>query len=172
MNCSMFHAHDLTSTHPAHSMRTACPCAPCATRDLCSSSFSPLRSALEAAIRNEPDHRDREIQRQRDPRVHERQSHRQDIEHERDVALDVAADARRELRIAAVRPDRARAPGSCRRSRSSTARGRRRPPAIGAKWFSPIHAVVNGVSDSQNNKCRLAHNTGPLTCLTACSMWW
>ena len=39
-----------------------------------------------------------------------------------------------------------------------------------AKWFSPIHAVVNGTSDSQNSRWRLAHSTGPVTRRIACSM--
>ena len=32
----------------------------------------------------------------------------------------------------------------------------------GAKWFSPIQPVMNGVSDSQNRRCRFAHITLPL----------
>ena len=40
-----------------------------------------------------------------------------------------------------------------------------------AKWFSPIHPVVNGSSDSQNSRCRLAHNTTPFTRPAACIMW-
>lgn len=50
------------------------------------------------------------------------------------------------------------------------------PPytAVGtaAKWCSPIHAVVNGNSDGQNNRCRFAHNTTPDTRWLIDSMWW
>ena len=40
----------------------------------------------------------------------------------------------------------------------------------GAKQFSPIHPVMNGMSESQKRRCRFAHNTLPLTRSTACSM--
>src|SRR5262249_52799663 len=32
-----------------------------------------------------------------------------------------------------------------------------------AKWVPPIQAVTNGVSESQNKRCMLAHSTAPLT---------
>ena len=35
----------------------------------------------------------------------------------------------------------------------------------------PIHAVTNGTIDSQNSRCRLAHNTPPEMREVACSMW-
>ena len=35
--------------------------------------------------------------------------------------------------------------------------------AQAAKWDSPIHAVVTGVSESQKSRCRFAHSTAPLT---------
>jgi len=37
-----------------------------------------------------------------------------------------------------------------------------------AKLVSPIQLVTNGVSESQNNRCRLAQRIDPLTCRTAC----
>ena len=46
-----------------------------------------------------------------------------------------------------------------------------RADGAAAKWFSPIQPVANGTSDSQNNRCRLAHRIGPVTRLHACSMW-
>ena len=33
------------------------------------------------------------------------------------------------------------------------------------KWFSPIHPVANGNSDSQNSRCRLAQSIAPVTAL-------
>ena len=36
-----------------------------------------------------------------------------------------------------------------------------------AKWFSPIQPVTKGMSDSQNNRCRLAQRMRPSTCRTA-----
>ncbi len=41
-----------------------------------------------------------------------------------------------------------------------------------AKLFSLIHAVVNGISESQNNRCRFAHRIPPVTRWVAWSMWW
>ena len=41
-----------------------------------------------------------------------------------------------------------------------------------ANSFSPIHAVPNGTSDSQNSSSMFAHSTRPLTVLAACSRWW
>ena len=38
-----------------------------------------------------------------------------------------------------------------------------------AKLVSPIQAVTNGTSDSQNSRCRFAHKERPSTCLMACS---
>jgi hypothetical protein len=38
------------------------------------------------------------------------------------------------------------------------------------KWFSPIHPVVNGNNESQNNRCRLAQSIAPVTVVTACNM--
>jgi hypothetical protein len=37
--------------------------------------------------------------------------------------------------------------------------------------FSPIHAVTNGTSDSQNSRCRLAHRIAPVTRWVQYSMW-
>ena len=50
-----------------------------------------------------------------------------------------------------------------RRRRPSAGRRRRAAVGSGAKWFSPIQAVANGNSDSQNSRCRFAHSTPPLT---------
>ena len=41
----------------------------------------------------------------------------------------------------------------------------------GANWFSPIHAVAKGSSDSQNSNTRLAHSTLPDTRAEALNMW-
>ena len=46
--------------------------------------------------------------------------------------------------------------------RTSAAPRRRAPSAPAPKWFSPIQAVANGTSDSQNSRCRFAHRTPPL----------
>ena len=43
---------------------------------------------------------------------------------------------------------------------------------IGAKWFSSIQPVVNGMSESQKSRCMFAHNTSPLTLRVAINMWW
>ena len=40
-----------------------------------------------------------------------------------------------------------------------------------AKAFSPVHRVANGMSYSQNKRCRFAHRTVPPTFSVACSMW-
>ena len=53
-----------------------------------------------------------------------------------------------------------------RTKKASPQRNWSRPYAAtgsGAKWVSPIHAVTNGVSESQKSRCRFAHNTRPLT---------
>ena len=47
-----------------------------------------------------------------------------------------------------------------------------RADGAAVKWFSPIHAVVNGMRESQNNRCRFAHRIPPVTPPEACSMWW
>ena len=39
-----------------------------------------------------------------------------------------------------------------------------------AKCVSPIHAVVNGVSESQNSRCRFAQRIPPVTRCVRCSM--
>ena len=41
----------------------------------------------------------------------------------------------------------------------------------GGKSFSPIHAVTNGTSDSQNSRCTFAQRIPPVTRSDACSMW-
>ena len=38
--------------------------------------------------------------------------------------------------------------------------------------LTPIQLVTNGVSESQNSRCRLAHRVAPLTCRTAWRRWW
>jgi len=46
--------------------------------------------------------------------------------------------------------------------------------AVGAaaKWFSPNQPVANGISDSQNRRCRFAYMIAAVTFSTECSMWW
>ena len=41
----------------------------------------------------------------------------------------------------------------------------------GTDWHA-IQPVTNGTSDSQNNRCRLAHIAAPETRVVAWSMWW
>jgi len=41
----------------------------------------------------------------------------------------------------------------------------------GAKWFSPIHPVANGISDNQNSRCEFAHMMEPCTRRAAWSIW-
>ena len=40
------------------------------------------------------------------------------------------------------------------------------------RWCALIQAVVNGINESQNNRCRFAHSAAPSTRFTAASMWW
>ena len=41
----------------------------------------------------------------------------------------------------------------------------------GAEWFSPIHPVTNGNSDSQNSRWRFAHRMLPVLRSIRWSMW-
>jgi len=46
-------------------------------------------------------------------------------------------------------------------------------PGTESKGCSPAQAVTYGISDIQNSRCRLAHNTAPSTFVTrASSAWW
>src|SRR6266704_1989822 len=42
---------------------------------------------------------------------------------------------------------------------------------IGAKWFSPIQPVANGMSEIQNNRCIFVHSITPSTCRTKWNKW-
>ena len=134
--------------------------------------LAPLRRALERhlvdhlldpPIRHQPHQRDRDVDRARRSTVDEGERDGGGIQDDRQPPLRSGRPPPSARECGALRRDDRAHQDRVGDAATSAAPRHRAPPAPARRWFSPIQAVVNGTSDSQNSRCRLAHRIPPVT---------